>query len=176
MTITKSAISLFFVKPCGLGLCICCFPDMFGGKRWKKNIYIKNLERGIMGEGRVSDGGEAVGACSFFWFVLFFFLISFSFFFCCFFDCRLNICGLFILRWSQISFSEVFPSSSSPPSSPFMNVQLCFFFNGVPIVDSWFCSRLYRGADEHDRGEGGEAVGRGRGEVTSLRCFTCCKV
>lgn len=64
----------------------------------KKNIYIKNLERGIMGEGRVSDGGEAVGACSFFWFVLFFFLISFSFFFCCFFDCRLNICGLFILR------------------------------------------------------------------------------
>lgn len=47
----------------------------------KKNIYIKNLERGIMGEGRVSDGGEAVGACSFFWFVLFFFLFFFSYFF-----------------------------------------------------------------------------------------------
>lgn len=44
-----------------------------------------------------------------------------------------------------------------------MNVQLCFFFNGVPIVDSWFCSRLYRGADEHDRGEGGGGGGEGEG-------------
>lgn len=34
-----------------------------------------------MGEGRVSDGGEAVGACSFFWFVLFFFFLFLLVFF-----------------------------------------------------------------------------------------------